>query len=204
MNTYKAIIFDLGKVIFDLSFDRVFQYWSLASNKGIEELKDKFRFDSIFDRFEKGDITPEDFRVEISKRLYLVLTDQEFDEGWCDLYLDTYRGIDGLLAKLRQSYQLVALTNTNIINSKVWPAKYAGTLHYFQKVFSSHEMKSRKPEAKAYQVVLDYLQVKPQQTVFLDDNINNVKAADKLGMKTILVTSYEQMTAEFQAIGLTD
>ena len=204
MNTYKAIIFDLGKVVFDLSFDRVFQFWAHASNKKYDELKNKFRFDSTFDKFEKDDITPAEFRAEISKRLDLTLTDQAFDEGWCNLYLDTYRGIDGLLAKLRQNYQLVALTNTNIIHSEVWLTKYANTLHYFQKIFSSHEMKARKPDAKAYQIVLDYLQVKPHQTVFLDDNIDNIRAADKLGMKVILVTSYEQMTTEFQAIGVTD
>ena len=202
MNTCKAIIFDLGKVVFDLSFDRIFQFWANASNGQYDEIKSKFRFDGIFDKFEKDEITPKEFRVEISKRLELTLTDQEFDEGWCALYLDTYRGIDNLLANLKQNYQLVALTNTNIIHSNVWKVKYVDTLRYFQKVFSSHELKERKPAAKAYQIVLDYLQVKPPQAVFLDDNIDNIKGADQLGIKTILVTSYEQMTAELQTIGL--
>ncbi|AMJ65272.1 HAD family hydrolase [Hymenobacter sp. PAMC 26628] len=202
MNTYKAIIFDLGKVVFDLSFDKVFQFWANASSGQYAEIKSKFRFDDIFVKFEKDEITPKEFRVKISKRLGLTLTDQVFDEGWCDLYLDTYRGIDALLAKLKQHYQLVALTNTNSIHSGVWKIKYADTLRYFQKVFSSHELKERKPDAEAYQIVLDYLQVNPQQVVFLDDNIDNIKGADQLGIKTILVTSYEQMTAELRTIGL--
>lgn len=202
MNAYKAIIFDLGEVVFDLSFDRIFRFWANASSGRYDAIKSKFQFDDLFDKFEKDDITPKEFRVEISKRLELTLTDQEFDEGWCDLYLDTYRGIEALLAHLQQHYRLVALTNTNVIHSSVWKIKYANTLRYFQKVFSSHELKARKPEAKAYQIVLDYLQVAPQQAVFLDDNIDNVSGADQLGIKTILVTSYEQMTAELQTIGL--
>ncbi|MEJ7821732.1 MAG: TlpA disulfide reductase family protein [Chitinophagaceae bacterium] len=44
------------------------------------------------------------------------LSDQEFDKGWCDLYLDTYRGIDNLLAELKLNYKIVAFTNTNIIH----------------------------------------------------------------------------------------
>lgn len=202
MITYKAIIFDLGKVVFDLSFDRVFQFWANASSRPYDAIKDKFRFDDVFDKFEKDEITPKEFRVEISKRLDLTLTDQAFDEGWCALYLDTYRGIDNLLANLQERYQLVALTNTDSIHSNVWKIKYARTLRYFQKVFSSHELKARKPDAKAYQIVLDYLRVKPPEVVFLDDNLDNIKGADRLGIKTVLVTSTAQMTAELHAMGL--
>lgn len=202
MTTYKALIFDLGKVVFDLSFDRVFQYWANASTGQYDELKGKFWFDDSFNKFEKAEITPKEFRAAISERLGLTLTDQMFDAGWCDLYLDTYPGIDSLLASLKERYQLVALTNTNSIHSTIWKAKYASTLRYFQKVFSSHELKERKPDAQAYQLVLDYLQVKPAEVVFLDDNLDNVKGADQLGIKAILVTSYEQMTAELQAMGL--
>ncbi|MGI4832471.1 MAG: HAD family hydrolase [Janthinobacterium lividum] len=147
-------------------------------------------------------MTPPEFRVEISKRLGLTLTDQAFDAGWCALYLDAYPGINTLLAELKQRHQLVALTNTNRIHSPIWQAKYAGTLRCFQRVFSSHELKARKPDAQAYQLVLDYLQVKPTQVVFLDDNLDNIKGARQLGMKTILVTSPEQMTAGLQAINL--
>ena len=202
MTTYKALIFDLGKVVFDLSFDRVFQFWANASGRQADELKAKFRFDDTFDKFEKDEITPQEFRVEISSRLGLTLTDQAFDAGWCNLYLDAYRGIDNLLAQLKQQYQLVALTNTNSIHSDVWKAKYAHTLRYFQQVFSSHELKARKPDAKAYHLVLDYLQVKPQEAVFLDDNPANIQGAAQLGIKTILVTSYNQMTAELRVSGV--
>ena len=202
MDTYKAIIFDLGKVVFDLSFDKVFQFWAHASGKPYAEIKTRFQFDNTFDKFEKNEITPEEFRAEISLRLGLTLSNKVFDEGWCNLYLDTYPGIDNVLAKLKREYQIVALTNTNSIHSKVWNVKYASTLSYFQKIFSSHEIKERKPDAKTYQMVLDYLQVEPQQAVFLDDNIDSIKAAEKLGIKAILVTSTEQMTAELQIMGL--
>ena len=202
MNIYKAVNFDLGKVVFDLSYDRVFQFWANVSGGHYDAIKSKFQFDDLFDQFEKAEVTPVEFRAELSRRLGLTLTDQEFDEGWCDLYLDTYRGIDALLADLQQHYQLVALTNTNIIHSSVWKLKYGNILRYFEKVFSSHELRERKPDAKAYQAVPDYMRVEPRQAVFLDDNSDNIRGAAQLGIQTILVTSYEQMTAELRTIGL--
>lgn len=54
----------------------------------------------------------------------------------------------------------------------------------------------RKPELHSYQIVLDYLHLQPQQTIFLDDNIDNIKAAAELGIETIWVNSKEQMTQE--------
>ncbi|RZJ95318.1 MAG: HAD family phosphatase [Hymenobacter sp.] len=199
---YKALIFDLGKVVFDLSFRRVFQVWAKASNRQADELEALFRFDELFDQFEKAAVTPPHFRAELSSRLGLTLTDAEFDAGWCDLYLATYPGINALLAQLKRQYQLVALTNTNSIHSPVWHQKYADTLRYFDRVFSSHELQVRKPEAPAYHRVLDYLQVRPAEVVFLDDNPDNIKGAAQLGIKTILVTSYDQMTAALQSLGL--
>ncbi|MGI4968071.1 MAG: hypothetical protein ACRYGH_03905 [Janthinobacterium lividum] len=101
METYKALIFDLGKVIFDLSFDNVFHCWATASGQQADALKSKFQFDALFDEFEKGEVSNEKFRTEISRRLDLTLTDQVFDEGWCALYLDAYEGIDELLVSLK-------------------------------------------------------------------------------------------------------
>lgn len=203
MNETKAIIFDLGKVVFALSFDRIFQFWANASGKEFDDLKNKFQFDITFEKLEKDEISSTQFRHEISKRLDLEINDQEFDKGWCDLYLETYTGIDDLLAALQKNYKLVALTNTNIIHHKVWKIKYAHTLAYFQKIFSSYEIRERKPDQKAFQIVLDYLHVAPHKTVFPDDNIEKINTAKKLGLKTILVTSFEQMTNDLHEIGIT-
>jgi epoxide hydrolase-like predicted phosphatase len=198
MNTYEALIFDLGKVVFDLSFDNVFLSWAAASGQQASVLKSKFQFDEFFDAFERGEVSNKEFRAEISQRLRFELTDQAFDEGWCALYLDTYEGIDELLGSLKEQYQLVALTNTNSIHEQVWRTKYRESLRHFNKVFCSHELKTRKPEKEAYQLVLDYLGVAPQQTIFLDDSDANTTGAAQLGIQTILVTSQQQMHTDLR------
>lgn len=198
METYKALIFDLGKVVFDLSFDNVFQFWASASGQQADAITGKFQFDDLFDEFERDEVSAKEFRSELSRRLGLKLTDNVFDAGWCSLYLATYAGIDELLSSLKEQYQLVALTNTNSIHAQVWKVKYRETLSHFDKVFCSHELQTRKPEKQAYQSVLSYLGTSPQQTIFLDDSRVNIVGAAALGIQTIWVESQPQMLADLR------
>ncbi|MGI4741481.1 MAG: HAD-IA family hydrolase [Janthinobacterium lividum] len=92
----------------------------------------------------------------------------------------------------------MALTNTNSIHAQVWKTKYRESLRHFDKVFCSHELKTRKPEKQAYHCVLDYLGVEPQQTIFLDDSQANTTGAAQLGIQTILVESPQQMQVDLR------
>jgi len=199
---YKAVIFDLGKVIFDYSFSKAYKFWATTANKSFEDIKGNFHFDKTFEDFESGKISADQFRREILQRLNLNLSNDDFDTGWCSIYLDTYSEIDKLLLDLKKKYRVVALTNTNIIHSSVWRVKYFNTLQHFEKIFCSYELGTRKPESKAFQIVLDYLQTKPTETIFLDDNIDNIKGAIQLDIATIWVTSQEKMNCELLQHGL--
>lgn len=200
MKTYEALIFDLGKVVFDLSFDRIFHFWAVASGQKADAIKGKFQVDEFFDEFEKGNVSNEAFRAEVSKCLNLTLANEVFDEGWCSLYLDVYEGIDKLLSSLKKQYRLVALTNTNSIHERVWKIKYQESLSHFEKVFSSHDLRTRKPEKQAYLTVLDYLAIEPPRIVFLDDSYANAAGATQLGIKAILVASPQQLGADLQKV----
>lgn len=200
MSDIKAIIFDLGKVVFDLSFDRVFESWAVSSAMDVEVIKDKFVFDEVFEKFERNEISPDQFRSLISHRLGMLLTDEEFDKGWCDLYLDPYEGIDNLLKNLKQNYKLVALTNTNVIHHAIWRGKYAEQLRHFDKIFSSHELGVRKPESRIYKIVLEYLNLQPEQTLFLDDNIVNVNGAENMGIVSVMVSTQDQMREDLRRL----
>lgn len=199
---YKAIIFDLGKVIFDMSFDRTYQYWATASGTKFEDIKHRFKFDDVYNKFETAELSPAEFRSKMSEKLNISLSDAEFDVGWCNLYLRKYDGIDTLLSELKQSHKIVAFSNTNEIHARVWKVKYKETLGLFEKVYSSHEMKARKPSKESYQMILDDLKLKPEETLFLDDNILNCEGAKMLGMHTVLVTGQEQMRTELRNLGL--
>ena len=200
MTSIKGIIFDLGKVVFDLSFDRTFEFWANASGRQMDDIKNKFRFDEIYEKFETKELTAKEFRHLLSVQLNLSLPDNIFDAGWCNLYLDPYPEIVKLLTDLKVNYKLVALTNTNEIHETVWKVKYTKALQNFEKVFSSHHIKARKPNEQAYKIVLDYLKLNPEQTIFIDDNLENIEGAKKLGINTVLASSPRQIITDLRTL----
>lgn len=203
MNSCKALVFDLGKVIFDVSFGFAFDKWSAIS--GIEQkiISKRFRFDEAFEQFERNEIESSFYRKHVSELIGFELSESDFLSGWNNIYMDAYPGIGRTLAALKENYRLVALTNTNAEHAKIWPERYSDLLIHFEKTFSSHEMKTRKPEHESYQIVLNYLQVQASEIIFLDDNPANTKAAEANGIKSILVRSSSQMTDELKKEGIT-
>mgnify|MGYP001583599818 FL=1 len=137
------------------------------------------------------------------EKLKIKLEGDAFEQGWNSIYDEIIPGASELLGTLKKSYRLVALTNTNTVHYPVWAVKYAKELEIFERVFSSHIIKHRKPEAAAYQVVLDYLQLPPANTWFFDDHLPNIVAAEKMGINAVLVTSFEKMLDDMKQQGIT-
>ena len=152
MDRHITIIFDSGKVVFDISFDRTFQFLATVSGRQFDDIKSKFRFDELSDKFERGEISEGQFRAEVSQRMNLKFSDKDFDNGWCDIYLDTYNGIDNLLKDLKHIYKLVALTNTNIIHERVWKVSML-TLYDTLKKYFVHT-KSRQESRRGKRIKL--------------------------------------------------
>ena len=57
-----------------------------------------------------------------------------------------------------------------------------------------------KPMPEIYQLLISRYQLKPDECVFLDDLCDNVNAADKLGINTILFKSFIQAKEDLQAL----
>ncbi|MEQ8337186.1 MAG: HAD-IA family hydrolase, partial [Cyclobacteriaceae bacterium] len=51
----------------------------------------------------------------------------------------------------------------------------------------------RKPEASCYNYVIDHSQLKPERTLFLDDNRANITSAQSLGIQAVQVKYPDQI-----------
>jgi epoxide hydrolase-like predicted phosphatase len=199
---YKALVFDLGKVIFEVTFEMAYAYWGNCAKIDSETIRKRFHFDLEYDLFSENKLSAEEYARHVSELIGVDLSQEDFETGWNRIYLDPFPGIEKTLVKLKKNYRLVALTNTNAVHARVWPEKYANELQHFEKIFSSHEMGTRKPEKKAYTMVLDYLQLAPSEVIFLDDTIPNVIGAEAAGIKGIVVTSSTQMLEDLRKEGI--
>lgn len=75
-------------------------------------------------------------------------------------------------------------------------------LHWFDGRVVSGEEKTRKPFPEFYRILLDRYAVKPEEALFIDDNLRNVKAAEGMGIASVHFQSPEQLEEDFRKFGL--
>jgi len=95
-----------------------------------------------------------------------------------------------LVTSIQGKYKLLVLSNTNAIHVKRFNqflkenTGKSSLNDFFDVVYFSHEINMRKPDAEIFQFVLEENNLNPQETLFLDDNIMNLEAAERLGIQT--------------------
>ena len=93
-----------------------------------------------------------------------------------------------LLSLKSEGYRLFLLSNTNEIHwdrAKTLIAGENGDVdNIFDRIFLSCEMNLRKPDKEIFRRVLREAAVRPEDTLFVDDNASNVAAAQELGIRT--------------------
>jgi glucose-1-phosphatase len=202
----KNLIFDLGGVILDLSTVTTLAAFSSLSGMDQGKVMEIFSTSEEFLLYEKGLITDEEFRVFIRRAYEIEATDEDIDRCWNAMLLALPFPRLNLLNRLKEQYRVFLLSNTNgihltYINSRMMPEECAGKEldHYFHSAHYSHRMKMRKPDAEIFTQVLEENQLKPEETLFLDDNAGNIGGAAALGIQTVLVKSPDLMLTYFHA-----
>ena len=83
---FKGLIFDLGNVVFSYSFERTFETWANVTGNRVEEIRDRFKFDDMFKKFERNDVTPKQFISHVSNELRINFGIDAFEQGWNNIY----------------------------------------------------------------------------------------------------------------------
>ena len=66
----------------------------------------------------------------------------------------------------------------------------------------SYKEKKVKPDAAIYRLLMERYNLVPEESVFLDDTLANVEAAEALGIHGIHFVSKEQAEEELRALGV--
>jgi putative hydrolase of the HAD superfamily len=107
------------------------------------------------------------------------------------------------LKQLKNMYLLFLFSNTNAIHLESFQKTFRDTHGFhmddlFEKAYYSHVVRLRKPDAAAYQLVLDENRLLASETVFVDDALINVEAANAVGIKGVhLAKGTSVITLEF-------
>ncbi len=197
---FDAALFDLGGVVLEIDFDRMFARWAEFSGEALETLRARFTFDTFYARHERGEIQAREYFASLRSSLGIDLSDAQFVEGWTAIYVREIPGMAELLRSLAGQRPLYAFTNSNATHVRVWAKVYEGTLRSFRRVFVSSEMGMRKPEPQAFAAISTAIGVSLDRILFFDDMRENVDGARAVGMQAVHVRSIEDIARAVQNV----
>lgn len=202
MTTIDSIIFDLGGVLIDWNPRYVY--------------RDIFRTEEEMEWFLQHVTTTEwnenqDAGYPLHKATEELVTKhpewnseiRAFYGRWLEMLGDAIQETVDLFHELKQvdKYRLYALTNWS---AELFP--YARErfefLKWFNGIVVSGEEKTRKPFPEFYKILLDRYHLDPGKTIFIDDNLKNVKGAEVLGITGIHFHNAQQLKEELQRLGV--
>jgi HAD superfamily hydrolase (TIGR01549 family) len=197
-----ALLFDLGRVVLDVDFNRTLHCWASHARCEPQDLVARFARDQLYQRHEKGEISDALFFAGLRISLGIDLSDEQFLEGWNAIFAGEMPGIKPLLARAAGHLPLYAFSNTNRPHVEYFSGKYADVLGHFREIYLSSSIGLRKPDAQAYDHVVKAVGVSARRIVFFDDLAENVEGARKVGLTAVHVTSPDDVANALAALGI--
>jgi FMN phosphatase YigB (HAD superfamily) len=197
-----ALLFDLGRVVLDVDFNRTLRCWAAHAGCEPQDLVARFARDELYRRHEKGEVSDAAFFAGLRISLGIDLSDEQFLEGWNAIFAGEMPGVKPLLARAAERLPLYAFSNTNSPHAEYFSGKYADVLGYFCEVYLSSSIGLRKPDAQAYDHVVKAVGVSAGRIVFFDDLAENVEGARRAGLTAIHVTSPDDVANALAALGI--
>ena len=193
MSTIKNIIFDLGGVLLNISYAKTSDAFKKLGVGNFDEVYSQARQTTLFDDYETGKISSEQFIQRVKKMLGLSCSEEAIISAWNAMLLDFPNERMELLTQLRNKYNIALLSNTNEIHKEAFD-KILYQQHQlnsldeiFSKTFYSHEIKLRKPNKDCFEFVLTACNFNKNETVFFDDSEQHIKGATLAGIKSCFV-----------------
>ncbi|MGJ4931462.1 HAD-IA family hydrolase [Bradyrhizobium sp. HKCCYLS2038] len=197
-----ALLFDLGRVVIDVDFVQVVSRWAAHAGCAADDLAPRFVRDEVYHGHERGMVSDAAFFAHLRGRLGIDISDAQFLDGWNAIFVGPMPGIAPLLARAAERLPLYAFSNTNQPHIAHFTPRYADLLGHFREIFLSSSIGLRKPDAEAYDHVVQAIGVPAERIVFFDDLAENVEGARTSGLQAVLVRSTDDIAAALEALGV--
>ncbi len=198
----RNIIFDLGGVILNLDPAATLKAFEELGAADFEKQYTTIRQTGCFDDFDCGRISEKEFRDHLKKLLPEQTSDETIDKAWNAMLLDLPKERLELLKSLGKKYRLFLLSNTNEIHVTAFSAYlqkqfgFSDFSDYFERWYYSCRIGKRKPDAEAFQYVLNENGLVAEETFFIDDSPQHIEGAKKIGIIAYLLPAGKDICSE--------
>lgn len=180
---FKAVLFDLGKVILHFNFEPAFARLARATGRPEREIEDFFVQSGLEVLYDGGKISSRRFYLEVKKGLGLRMGFDAFRSVWNRIFTPN-RHVVSLVRRLKaRGWRLVLVSNTNEMHFRHILARYP-VVRLFDRHVLSYKERVRKPDARIYRIAAKACRARPREIFYVDDRADLTSAAAELGFAT--------------------
>jgi putative hydrolase of the HAD superfamily len=198
----KNIILDFGGVIYQISHQKQKETFMGFGIANFDELYSQALQNPLFERFETGSISDDEFREALVEMLPGNIRVTEIDRAWNSILIGFSADAVSLLKKLNNKFNLFLLSNTNAIHYNIYIPEFNAAFGYdfeelFVKAYWSFKVGLRKPGDEIYKYVIEDANLNIDDCLFIDDSIQNIEAAKNCGIKSIWLKPGQKLSDLF-------
>lgn len=197
-----ALLFDLGRVVIDIDFSKAIACWAGHAGCKPEAIITRFERGEAYRKHEVGKISDEAYFDSLRSALGIAISHDQFLEGWNAIFAGEMPDIANLLPRAARHMPLYAFSNTNRPHVEYFSKEYADVLGHFRELYLSSSIGLRKPDAEAFDHVVQAMGIPAERIVFFDDLAENVEGARARGLKAVHVTAPTDVGNALKALGI--
>ena len=197
---FKVIVFDFGSVIAKTDRQQVIHF--IAQSLNISQTEAENALNQLKHHTSQNEEEPEFWQMYAEQKK--IRLPDHWLEKLDDTRLHALKEIPGMIDLVKdlqkQGYQTALLSNVR--GSQAAIKRKLGYYNLFSPVLLSYEIGIKKPDPKAYQLLLAQLKIPPERVLFIDNKQANVNAAKALGMDGIVFYNRDQLAQELKKRGI--
>ena len=194
MKRISALLFDLGGVIFDLEYNKTIEAFEAIGLEDAEHLYNQFNQSKIFDEFEIGSISGNEFISLLQEKIPQKVSQSKIKEAWNAMILGFEKSKLEQIKKYSEKIPCYLLSNTNeihleYIQTLLQQVPFKNLELLFKKCYYSHIIGKRKPHRETFEWVLNDMGYAPEDVLFIEDSPQHIEGAKKINLNTLYFTN---------------
>lgn len=198
----KAGIFDVGGVLIETRLEPM--YADIKNTLGISNQLFEIHYRPLVNELSLGIISEAEFwhrLIERTESEGVLPQESLFKRSYYQNNFIINAELMMFVDNLKSSGLKTAILSNTIEPHAELMREYELTKNFDVQILSN-EVHMKKPDLEIYKTTLNKLEVKPEEAFFVDDLLENVEAANKLGIQGILFHDAAQCISKIKMLGI--
>ena len=195
-----TVIFDLGNVLIQWNPRHLFRKIFGADESAMEYFLSEVCNTEWNEQQDGGRLWKDAIAEAIARHPNHEANINAYFDRWSEMIPGEIEETVQILEQLRQlNIRLLALTNWSAETFHIAEARFP-FLQWFEGIVVSGRERLIKPDPAIFHLMIERYQLRPEATVFIDDSLRNVEAAEREGLHGIHFLNADELRAQLKVL----